>query len=204
MSGLVYKDLINLKQQWKSYLLILVFWGGLSVMQKNPYFFGGMFAVYLSIVLLTACGYDEQSGWDKYALTMPVSRGRIVLSKYMLGLLLDVLGFATTAIFFVAARTPFQEMITGQCIFQTISLCMLAILLPLTFRFGVEKARTSIAVAMLTPVLIGYLVVQSGVWHPEFDPEQLVHAAYLGPAVGLCLLAVSAALSVRIYKGKEF
>lgn len=204
MSGLVYKDLINLKQQWRSYLLILVFWGGLSVMQKNPYFFGGMFAVYLSIVMLTACGYDEQSGWDKYALTMPLSRSRIVLSKYMLGLLMDVLGFVTTAIFFAAARTLFQEMIIGQCIFQTISLCMLAILLPITFKFGVEKARTSIAVVMLAPVLIGYLTVQSGVWHPEFDFEQLVRMAYFGPVAGLCLLAGSAALSVRIYRGKEF
>ncbi len=204
MSGLVYKDLINLKQQWRSYLLILVFWGGLSVMQKSPYFFGGMFAVYLSIVMLTACGYDEQSGWDKYALTMPVSRSRIVLSKYMLGLLMDVLGFVTTAIFFVAARTPFQEMMIGQCIFQTISLVMLAILLPITFKFGVEKARTSIAVVMLAPVLIGYLLVQWGTWHPKFDFEQLMHMAYLGPVVGLCLLALSVALSIQIYKGKEF
>ncbi len=204
MSGLVYKDLINLKQQWRSYLLILVFWGGLSVMQKSPYFFGGMFAVYLSIVMLTACGYDEQSGWDKYALTMPISRSRIVLSKYMLGLLMDVLGFVTTAIFFVAARTPFQEMMIGQCIFQTISLVMLAILLPITFKFGVEKARTSIAVVMLAPVLIGYLLVQWGTWHPKFDFEQLMHMSYSGPVVGLCLLALSVALSIQIYKGKEF
>lgn len=204
MSGLIYKDLINLKQQWKSYLLILVFWGGLSVMQESPYFFGGMFSVYLSIVLLTACGYDEQSGWDKYALTMPVSRSRIVLSKYLLGLLMDVIGFVTTAIFFAASRTPFQEMMIGQCIFQTISLCMLAILLPITFKFGVEKARISIAVVMLAPILLGYMLIQSEVWHPEFNFEQLIHMAYLGPVVGLCLLAVSALLSIQIYKGKEF
>ena len=204
MSGLIYKDLINLKQQWKSYLLILVFWGGLSVMQESPYFFGGMFSVYLSIVLLTACGYDEQSGWDKYALTMPVSRSRIVLSKYLLGLLMDVIGFVTTAIFFAASRTPFQEMMIGQCIFQTISLCMLAILLPITFKFGVEKARISIAVVMLAPILLGYMLIQSGAWHPEFNFEQLIHMAYFAPVVGLCLLAVSALLSIQIYKGKEF
>ena len=173
-------------------------------MQESPYFFGGMFSVYLSIVLLTACGYDEQSGWDKYALTMPVSRSRIVLSKYLLGLLMDVIGFVTTAIFFAASRTPFQEMMIGQCIFQTISLCMLAILLPITFKFGVEKARISIAVVMLAPILLGYMLIQSEVWHPEFNFEQLVHMAYLGPVVGLCLLAVSALLSIQIYKGKEF
>lgn len=204
MSGLVYKDMINLKQQWKSYLLILVFWGGLSVVQKNPYFFGGMFSIYMSIILLTACGYDEKAGWDKYALTMPVSRNRIVLSKYVLGLLLDILGFVTAAIFFIAAGTPLQEMMVGQCIFQTISLFLLAIQLPITFKFGVEKARTSVAVVMLAPILIGYMVVQSGVWHPSFDLGQLMQLIYLGPVAGLCLLALSAVVSIRIYKGKEF
>ena len=204
MSGLVYKDLINLGQQWKSYLLILVFWGGLSVMQKNAYFFGGMFSVYMSIVLLTACGYDEKANWDKYALTMPISRSRSVLSKYVLALLLDLLGFVTTAIFFLASKTVLPGMVAGQCIFQTISLILIAIQLPITFKFGVEKARTSVAVVMLAPILIGYMVVQSGIWHPNFDWEQLTQLVYLGPVAGLCVLALSACLSVRIYKGKEF
>ncbi len=204
MSGLVYKDLINLKQQWKSYLLILVFWGGLSMVQKNPYFFGGMFSIYMSIILLTACGYDEKAGWDKYALTMPVARSRIVLSKYVLGLLMDVLGFVTAAIFFAVAGTPLPEMMAGQCIFQTISLFLLAIQLPITFKFGVEKARTSVAVVMLAPILIGYMFVQSGVWQPKFDFGQMMRLLYAGPAVGLCLLALSAVMSIWIYKGKEF
>ncbi len=204
MSGLVYKDLINLKQQWRSYLLILVFWGGLSVMQKSAYFFGGMFSIYMSIVLLTACGYDEKAGWDKYALTMPVSRSRIVLSKYMLALLLDILGFVTTAIFFAVSGTVLLEIITGQCIFQTISLSLLAIQLPITFKFGVEKARTSVAIVMLAPILIGYMLIQSGIWHPELDFRQMMRLLYAGPVVGLCLLALSAMVSIRIYKGKEF
>lgn len=204
MSGLIYKDLINLGQQWKTYLLILVFWGGLSVMQKNPYFFGGMFSVYMVIVLLTACGYDEKTGWDKYALTMPVSRSSIVLSKYVLGLVMDVLGFVTAAIFFVMSGTSLQEMMVGQCVFQTISLFLLAVEFPIIFKFGVEKARLSVAVIMLAPVLLVYMVVQSGLWQPNFDFEWLMRLVYLGPVAGLCLLALSAVVSIQVYKGKEF
>lgn len=202
MTGLVYKDLINIGQQWKSYLLVLILWGGLSVMQHNPYFFGGMFSVYLVIVLLTACSYDEKSGWDKYALTMPVSRAGIVLSKYVLGLLMDVLGFVTTLIFFVLAGTRMQEALIAQCIFQILSLGLLSVQLPVIFKFGVEKARLTVMMVVLFPVLLVYLAAQAGIRLPDF--ETLVYLIYLGPVIGLCLLALSAAISVQIYKGKEF
>lgn len=202
MSGLIYKDLINLGQQWKSYLLILVLWGGLSVIQKNPYFFSGMFSVYAVIVLLTAFGYDEKSGWDKYALAMPMSRSRIVLSKYVLALLVDALGLVTSMAFFAAAKASVEETLTAQCIFQTLSLFLLAVQLPVIFKFGVEKARITVTMIILLPVFAAYIAVQAG--FPMPDLEKLVSYIYLGPIAGLCLLAVSAWVSVRIYKGKEF
>lgn len=202
MKGLVYKDLINVGQQWESYLLILVFWGGLSIMQKNPYFFGGMFSVYMVVVLLTAYSYDEKSGWDKYALTMPVSRSRIVLSKYVLGLLMSILGFATVCVFFAVSGTDIGEMITAQCIFQTISFVLLAFQIPVTLKFGVEKARFTVAFVILVPVLMAYMAAQAGIPLPDF--ERLMRFVYLGPVAGLCLLAVSAAVSVQIYRRKEF
>lgn len=202
MAGLVYKDLINLGQQWKSYLLILLLWGGISVAQNNPYFFGGMFSVYMVIISLTACGYDEKSGWDRYALTLPVSRARIVLSKYVLGLLMDALGFVTALVFFILNGTHMQEIVFAQCVLQSISLFLLSVQLPVIVKFGVEKARIIVMAVILCPLLLAYLVVQAEIKLPDFTI--LARFIYFGPVFGLCLLAVSAAVSIQIYKEKEF
>ena len=204
MAGLVYKDLINLGQQWKSYLLILVVRGGLSIAQKNPNFFGGMFSVYMAIILLTAYSYDEKSGWDKYALTMPVSRARIVLSKYVLGLLMDIVGFVITLAAFLAAGSSMQEMWLAQSLYQTISLFLIAFQLPVTFKFGVEKARISTVLVVMLPVFAVYMFVQSGIQLPDLDVDKLLFLIHMSPVAGLCLLAVSAVVSIWIYRGKEF
>ena len=88
MKGLLLKDLYNLEKQARSLLLIFVFYLVFSLIGENSNMFGGVVSIMMVMLVITSLAYDERSRWDRYALTMPVSRKEMVLSKYLLGLIL--------------------------------------------------------------------------------------------------------------------
>ena len=202
MSGLLYKDLINLKQQGKLYLLIIGVWLAVSYVQHDVSFFGGMMAVFGALITMTSCAYDEKSGWDKYALAMPVGRRALVWSKYALALLMLVSGLALYTVLSAACRVDMAEYLEQMFAFLSVGCWMISLILPLIFRFGVEKGRVSIMIAFFCPVVI---IGAAGNLPPElsriFVSEAFVRTLQV---LGFLLLPLSAALSMRIYRKKEF
>ena len=61
MKGLLYKDIVNLKQQGKVYLLILGLWIAVGIANKDAAFFGGVMSVFAVLIPLSAVAYDEES-----------------------------------------------------------------------------------------------------------------------------------------------
>lgn len=204
MNGLIYKDLINLKQQGRSYFFIVAVWAALSVMQKNPYFFAGMSIIYTMMIPLSACAYDEKNGWERYALTMPVTRRELILSKYLLALLVTIVCGLIIAVFFLAMGKSPSELLIAECVCQAIGFVMEAIMFPLIFKFGTEKARYMIVAIYMLPMILVYMLVQAGFSLPELGLDELKRLMYLALAAGLCLFGVSALVSIRIYEKKEF
>ena len=142
MKALILKDTYVIWRQMKYFLdrvMILLF-------SALPSGFNNAFAViYTSMLPYTALAYDERSKWDQMAAMMPYSTRDIVISKYVLGWLCT----AAAALFAMAVQllqtvlgsplAAFAPMdnLMGCCA----SLCVLAVTLPLMFRFGVEKGR---------------------------------------------------------------
>ncbi|MCI8317270.1 MAG: ABC-2 transporter permease [Lachnospiraceae bacterium] len=88
MMSLVYKDFMNLRVQAKLYALIIAVWTVVAGMEKNPSFLGGVLSIFSILIAITSCAYDERAGWDKYALTMPIGKRELVLSKYVVSFLI--------------------------------------------------------------------------------------------------------------------
>ena len=76
-------------------------------------------------------------------------------------------------------------------------LCMISILLPLLFRFGVQKGRMVMIVVVLLPVALTVL------FPDVFTTTIPVGTGWL-PLAALVLLVGSAAVSVRICEKKEY
>ena len=95
---------------------------------------------------------DEQSHWDQLAAMMPYSDRDVVLSKYLVGwggcLAVGALALAAGAVerpFFTAPAAP-QAVLAILCT----GLIMVAVSMPVLFRFGVAKGRFMILImAML-------------------------------------------------------
>ena len=84
MKGLLMKDIILLRPQLKIYLIILVFWFLIAMWNGQPGFFGGLMAMFALMIPMTTVAYDDNCKWPAFALTAPVSRFKLVLSKYVI------------------------------------------------------------------------------------------------------------------------
>lgn len=202
MMSLVYKDLMNLKQQGRIYLLIVAVWVVVAGMERNPSFLGGVLSVWSVLIAITAYAYDEKAGWDKYALTMPVGKKELILSKYVLAVLILGCGMALFLGFNAVLGTEEKEFFELICIFLALGLLAIDVILPLIFRFGVEKGRVILILVFLIPSAIGLI----GAGIPISVNNILSSEAFgiLSAAAGALLLPVSAAISFAVYCRKEF
>lgn len=203
MKSLIYKDIVNLKQQSKVYAVMIVVWLGLGIAQKNPSFVGGLSCIMSMMITLSACAYDEQAGWDKYALTMPVSRRDMVLSKYCLFLLVMLFGGILAAAAYAALAVDPREAVLEAGIFIGGGVLMADVMLPAIFRYGTEKGR-SVMVVFFVVVTLAALMMEKLSMMPEINQQAVDAAVRAFPFIALALLPVSVFVSIRAYRGREF
>ena len=90
MKGLLYKDWALIAGGYKTnFLFLLVFYGLLTVMGRMTFLAYAMVFV-VGMYASSTISMDENSDWDAYAHTLPVTPGQLVSSKYWLTLMLTV------------------------------------------------------------------------------------------------------------------
>ena len=202
MRSLLYKDLVNLKQQFRFYVIILAFYVLLGIKSGDASFLGAIMTMFAVMLSITACAYDEKAGWDKYALTMPFGVRELIGSKYLLAL---IGVFVTAGVMLpvnLFAGTPLQEALALTASWIAIGLFYTETILPVIFRFGVEKGRIFMIVIAFLPVMI-LLFFDKGA--ARFVSSELFEKAlYIAPFVFLLILPLSVWCSYRMYKKKEF
>lgn len=160
MKGLLYKDWsILISQYRKNILLILILYLGMAYLFDTPFMLYAlvfMFGIYTQ----SAVSFDEKSHWDIYAHTLPVSPAAIIGSKYLLGLIAILGGFVlgmAAFLFFpsiVHGTMGMEEALVGMLAAFVLSLLYFSLSLPLSYRFGSERARSVVMVAILLLVMI--------------------------------------------------
>ncbi len=211
MMGLVYKDVMVMKRSLLYYLGFFAVYGFLSVTGVFPLgtILGAMVTMVGIMVPMSSMAYDEQSKWDKFAAATPVGRQGIVGGKYLLALLTVGMGtLLSSAMALVLLLTGLAEGDTVEFLLSIlgcalVSVLLNAVLLPILFRFGVEKSR--ILFLLLFAFVFGGVVLLSqvakgngGLSLPEL-PHPLVILALV-----LAAVAVSYRISLGIMSRKEF
>lgn len=201
MIGLVLKDLINLKKQLKIFIFMLVFYFIFSMTTKNGSMFGTMVTLLFAMQPITALAFDEKANWDKYALAMPVSRAEIVISKYVLGILLSL--FAALLNFIAQFLLGTEINVDNKTVFVTlsVSIIFISLLLPVIFKFGVEKGRLLMFIVLMLPTLIILMFKDT---FSSITQDMIIKAIYGLPLLAIAILILSMLLSISIYKKKEF
>jgi len=209
MRGLIIKDLLNLKKQGiflGAFVIVYLF---ISIQMGDGAFFAGVLLIMCALMPMTAMSYDERVKWDRYALSMPISRADIVVGKYALGiLLLAVALVASLLATFVVGDINFKDNMLSTIMIGGIGIAMMSVILPILFKVGVEKARYVIIAVFTAPVLAIFTLgklVDNG----RITISQLGQINYTLLAAGvivalIALFVLSLLISLKIYSRKEF
>ena len=202
MRGLLIKDIINMKAQTKILVLLIVFQFFVAISIENTSMLGGIIAIMAAMLPITAMAYDEKAKWDRYALTMPITRRDLVLSKYYLGLGFSVIAFALNFIInLILGYYPLKEILLLTSILFGAGILFLIFVLPVMFKYGVEKGRIVMMLLIFSPTAAAILLQKVDIAPPsQAFLDQLV---YVVPAALVVLLGLSILLSMRIYQKKE-
>lgn len=215
MNGLLYKDLLNLTPTLK----YLVFMALIFCVVFIP--LGNELPVYIILIMFgallptTAISFDTAARWDKYAVSLPVTRREIVAARYQLmvggicvaGIISLIIAVAMMILMpgegiFLPYFSPLMLMV----LFVACGLLLGSIALPLTLKFGVEKMRYIIMVIALTPVVVIFGMSFSADLSGITPTDPVLMPVIIGVllAVTALFVYVSFWLSVRIYAKKEF
>lgn len=207
MKGLLLKDgyqtVSQMKTMYLTVAVVLVVW---MFSTSDSYAFPISYAaIFLGVLPVNLLGYDQNSGWVEYSLTLPVSKKVLVAEKYLVGLLCAAASVVIGGLFVVVLSLRKGAALDGTALFfvgngvNTI-LLMNGISLPLMYRFGAEKARM---IYILTFAGFGALIAGGGALVDEFQTNGRFQASIgLGAAlfvVVLVLYVLSWRLSVQWY-----
>lgn len=212
IKGLVIKDWALMSRQLKLMLVYIVFFVGISSYWSDTSFQSGFLSVILFMLTINCFAYDEQVNFEKLAAASPVSPFRIVLSRYISALTIGIAGSAAIMLgnltVMLLRRTMGFDGIKYGLAGLGVSLFILSLAFPLVFKFGVNRSR--IIILLVSGIPIPVFILLSKILLRDFLFRLLINRTliYLLPfifvVVVLAALAISVAISVRIFKNKEF
>lgn len=207
LKGLLIKECLIVKQYMKTMGILAVFFLVFTVATGSVTMLGSMMGVLCFMLPVVTFSFDEGVKWDTYLLATPVSRKDVVRAKYLfclltigVGTLLPMgLGALLTFAGFVKEEEPIWIVAAA---IAAVAALFVTVLLPLIYRFGVEKSRFAMMAIFLLPT-VGVLIFKN-MKIPMPDWTVLEGLLWYLPAVVLAALYVSYRISLGIYEKKEF
>ena len=207
MKGLLLKDLLSLRRYMRTVMLLVAAYALMIFFMDSPYLLVGMIVLMSAMISVTSFSFDHMAGWDVYALSLPVSRKDVVRSKYLLALIFTSSGSLLSILIGVlytlfTLKGSFTETLIASYALFAVGMVFVSILLPLLYKFGVEKARLLIIAVFAVPVAV--IVALANIAGLEMPDEQLINRLLaLSPLVLIAVLGISYFASCAIYRKKE-
>ena len=210
MMGLIKKDVYLSLSMLKSYVVVAAVFALLTMTGIYDISF---FVTYLSVMCImipvNLFAYDEQARWDKYAAALPAGRAGMVKARYLFTILIcfGTLVFALLLQLIVALFTGVQgqertDLLLSGLLPTVYGIFMNAVLLPLLFKFGSQKGRIYLILALGVGVgvIFGGL---TGLKKMGIPLSALTVPFFALPVAGLLVLMPSYLLSKRILFQKD-
>lgn len=219
MIGLLRKDQTLLWTTYNKNFLVVLLCYTAMIFASDSLIFVMYALIFLGgLYVSSTLTLDEQSQWDTYARTLPVTAAQIVGSKYLLSVVWTLICFLLSQSLCSLSglargnlADQWHNYLAGNLAATALVFLYNALTLPLSYKFGAAKARS--VTIMATGVLVGVSVLGIGQLLRTSDAEQinlipvdsalgvfLVLLAFL--AVSLVLFFISWLVSTAIYRNK--
>ena len=211
MKGLLYKEWATLISSYKQSVFFIAFlYGGISILTGQTGMAYALLVVF-SILITSTISFDENSHWDIYVRTLPVTPAQLVGSKYLFGLCGLALGTVCTVLI-VALNNVLPPLLFRHTVYKVpplecLAALLAALLLPLSYRFNSVKARSWLF--LIIGVLGGCIGLVASV-SPDLmqlfnASDEVLLTGLVAAFVGLlAVYFVSYKVCVGIYKRKEY
>ena len=213
MKGLLLKDAYQIWHYAKGVIVaaVVMMGAGVVTIMNGANFFIVYAGFLMGMMPMTLLAYDQASKFSEYSGVLPVTKEQLVGSKYIIGLC----GLVLAEIFAAAALGVAHlhwVAVDGTLVVSTLvqvgmtTLLNSAILLPLSYRFGYEKAKVGFyfIVGALSALMGFSVAANEGGLVGNLLPQSISSLGLLGiAAVVLVLYALSWRLSVAWYGKAE-
>ncbi len=235
MKALIFSDLITAKNAALSLALIMLLVGSCCLFgTEAPSASVAAMTVTLAMMYpLSTAAYDEMNGWERFRMTLPMTRTQAVCGRYLsvalvalVGMALGIAGtFALMALSGWAAGFDLPFDIPASVLPSTASLgtvvpaalaaagCALltaAVGLPLLLRFGLTTGTRIVPVAFIMLIAAGMITLSCTpavevleAWYDQLAGSSVALLGLVCAAVVAAIYCASAALSVRLYANRE-
>lgn len=210
MKGLLIKDFLNVKEIYKTNFMMLAVFIVLGIITKNIFYVTTMLLILGVNQTLTTMSYDQKNNWLQYSIAMPISKNKIVKEKYIFAII-NILASGIIAFLisyfaiYLRSDIEFLELVFSILSNFIIVILMLAILVPVIYKYGIEKTRIVMMGIIIVPVFLILGIVYLVPKPVGLDIEKLM-LVVLGALSVLSILAffLSIRISTRIIKNKDF
>lgn len=213
MKGLILKDFLLIKKTMLYMAVVVALFGGVYTSLDANYFLTFFLSIMMVSIILSTMSYDEFYHWDRYAASLPFSRRQIVLAKFLTCYILFIIGtlfagWLQLAVMYLKGQPFDWEVVAVMSIAPATGLIGTAIVLPCSYKFGMQRARIAMLVCYGFPSLMLVLVMRMMPDLLTGAGESLAHLT-LGGLVGIiygvmvAFQVASFLLSVRIVERKE-
>lgn len=220
MIGLLCKDQLTIWSGYrKNFILLVLLYSAMAFTMDTPFmlfallFVGGMYTTSTLV-------FDEQSHWDAYVRTLPVSSGQIVGAKYLLALVW-MGGLFVLAEFLLTLCDLFKGRLRENLVYNlsgcliTLGLVMAyyALSYLLSYKIGAVRARSGVilaialivAIALVSSKALEGVSASSSSLLPMMDETTVLFLLTGGSlGIGLVLFGISWKISTLIYTKKEY
>jgi len=210
MLGLIKKDFLIMKANFKSMAIIFIIYIALAVQGT----FDATFVVPLIGIMLfiSTFSYDDFNNWNAYAVTLPDGRKNVVRAKYLSSIIFIVILGIISLVLSIAINYTKTNSINSEEVISSLMgtalscVIIISLLYPIIFKFGATNGRIILFGVIFGIAGIGALIAQFVDMTFLIDMiNELDNAPIIGiPIISIMFLYISYLIAYQIYQNKEF
>lgn len=210
LKSLIVKDILNLKRNIIVLFFITILYSFLFIPTSGPETFTALSITMFSAASIISFSFDEESQWNTFALSTPISRKDLIVSKFALLLLFSLFGLVSGIVLSLvfSFKYPFinvNDYLVYCLLFLCISLDLGSLDILFITKFGINVSKTFIIAFYVIPYLLVLLVVKFLSYLGIDIPDNSIFTfSYIQPILTIFIMWISYKWSYKIIQKKDF
>ena len=201
MKGLIVKDLKLISAIGRFYIIFVSLVMLISFFSAKTGFLSLYAVIFMSILGPSTIAYDERDKWEKFALTLPITKAQYVSSKYLISLILSLAAMIIAVVSSAVNKGFSNAILTNFAVYFVLSLFYPAISLPVILRFGYTKGKIPLVVFAAAFGSMGVFLARLDFVYTYIS--HLNYFVFIAVFLSAIIFALSWFISVRLYNNKD-